>query len=263
MLNLRLFRAPGFCGAVTALGLGTFGLFGSTFVLALFFQFVLGHSALEAGVRELPMAAAAALVSLASPLIVRAAGSKLTVGAGLLILAGGLWLILGSLTTGYAGIAAGLIIAGTGVGLFIPSATASALGVVPPRHAGVGSATSELMLQTGGALGVAVIGSLVTTRYQGNLTRSLAPHHLPAAVVHTARGSVGAALGLSATIGGPLGHLIAQTARSAFTSGMQPGLLAGAASAVAGAAVALAVLPPRTRANHEHAGKSNTSSAHG
>jgi EmrB/QacA subfamily drug resistance transporter len=250
MLNLGFFRERRFSGAVTPLVLGAFGLFGSTFLLALFIQFILGHNALEAGVRELPIAGTAAVVAVASPLIVRVAGAKLTLAAGLLILAGGLWLISAtSLTTGYGGIVAGQIMIGGGTGLVIPSATASVIGVVPRRHAGVGSATNELVLQTGGALGVAVIGSLFSTRYQGNVIRWLAPHHVPAGVLHTARGSVGGALGVSARIGGPLGHLIAQAARSAFVSGMQLGLLAGGAVAVAGAVVALLVLPPRTRAD--------------
>jgi hypothetical protein len=67
--------------------------------------------------------------------------------------------------------------------------------------------------------------------------------------LHTARGSVGAALGASARIGGPLGHLIAPAARSAFVSGVQRRLLAGAAVTVAGAGVALLGLPSRTRAD--------------
>jgi EmrB/QacA subfamily drug resistance transporter len=250
MLNLGFFRERSFCGAVTPLGLGAFGLFGSTFLLALFIQFILGHNALEAGIRELPIAGTAAVVSVTSPLIVRVAGGKLTVAAGLLILAGGLWLISGSsLTSGYGGIVVGQIMIGGGTGLVIPSATASVIGAVPRRHAGVGSATNELVLQTGGALGVAVIGSLFSTRYQGTVTRWLAPRHVPAGVLHTARGSVGGALGASARIGGPLGHLIAQAARSAFAIGMQLGLLAGAASAATAAIVALLVLPPRTRAD--------------
>jgi hypothetical protein len=173
-----------------------------------------------------------------------------TIAAGLLILASGLWLISGSsLPTGYGGIVAGQIMIGSGAGLVIPPATAPVIGAVPRRHAGVRSATNELALQTGGALGVAVIGSLFTARHQGNLTRRVAPHHIPARVLHTARGSVSGALGVSARIGGPLGHLIAQAARSAFVSGMQLGLLASAAVAVAGAVVALLVLPPRTRAD--------------
>ena len=247
MLNLGFFRERRFCGAVTPLGLGTFGLFGSTFLLALFIQFILGHSALEAGVRELPLAGTAAVVSVASPLIVRMAGSKLTITAGLLVLAGGLWLISrASLTTAYGEIMAGQIMIGSGVGLIIPSATGSVIGAVPRRHAGVGSATNELVLQTGGALGLAVIGSLFSTTYQGAVTRRLVSRHVPAAVLHTTRSSVGSGLGASARIGGPLGHLIAQAARLAFVSGMQLGLLTGAAGAVVGAIVAVLVLPPRT-----------------
>ncbi len=244
MLNLGFFRERRFSGAAIPLGLGMFALFGSTLLLALFIQFVLGHNALQAGIRELPIAGTAAVVSVASPLTVRVAGGKLTLAAGLLILAGSLWLISGStVSTGYGGIVVAQVMIGGGAGLVIPSATASVIGAVPRRHAGVGSATNELVLQTGGALGVAVMGSLFSIRYQGTVTRRLALHHVPAGVLRTARGSVGGALGASARVGGPLGHLIAQAARLAFVSGMHLGLLAGAAVAVAGAVVALLVLP--------------------
>jgi MFS transporter, DHA2 family, multidrug resistance protein len=90
---------------------------------------------------------------------------------------------------------------------------------------------------------------LLSTRYQGNVIRSLAPHHVPAGVLNAARGSVGGALGESARIGGPVGRLVATAARWAFASGLQLGVLAGAVVVVAGAVVAAVVLPPRIAAD--------------
>jgi Na+/melibiose symporter-like transporter len=91
MLNLEFFRNRRFSAAVGSVGLVTFGLFGTLFVMTQFLQFGLGHSALQAGVRVLPAAGAIAIVAPLSTLLVRAVGTKLTVGAGLLVVAGGLW----------------------------------------------------------------------------------------------------------------------------------------------------------------------------
>jgi EmrB/QacA subfamily drug resistance transporter len=254
MLNLGFFRDRRFSGAVAPLALGTFGLFGSTFLLSLYIQFVLGHRALQAGLRELPITGAITVVCLICPQIVRVAGYKLTVAAGLVILASGLLLIVrSSPATDYRHIVAGQITIGAGAGLLIPAATASAIGTVPRRHTGVGSATNELALQVGGALGVAIIGGLLSIRYRQTITRQTAAHHLPAALLRTARGSVSGALNASVKVGGPAGHLIAHTARSAFVGGMQLGLMAGAVAAVAAAIVALLVLPfPAPRGPAEH-----------
>ena len=95
MLNLDFFRNRSFSGAVTSVGMVTFGLFGALFVLTQFLQFSLGYSALEAGLRVLPAAASIAVVAPVSAVFVRLAGTKLTVAAGLLIVAAGLWQISG------------------------------------------------------------------------------------------------------------------------------------------------------------------------
>jgi hypothetical protein len=68
---------------------------------------------------------------------------------------------------------------GIGAGLVLPPATASVMGSLPAEHTGVGDATNSTFLQTGGALGVAVIGSLLSNRYQDRLTSALAPYHPP------------------------------------------------------------------------------------
>jgi EmrB/QacA subfamily drug resistance transporter len=253
MLNLEVFRRRQFSAAISSVGLVTFGLFGALFVLTQYLQFDLGYSALQAGVRVLPAAGAIAVVAPLSTLLVRAAGTKLTTAAGLLIVAGGLWQISGAtVTTIYTGTLAGMILLGLGAGLVIPSGTASVMGSLPREHTGVGSATNGAFLQIGGALGVAVIGSLLATRYQGHVTTALAPYHVPQAALSTILGSLGGALGVAGHIGGVLGAALAHLARSAFVSGMDLGLTVGAAVAVAGCLLALALLPSRPAADGDH-----------
>jgi hypothetical protein len=119
------------------------------------------------------------------------------------------------------------------------------MGSLPTEHTGVGSATNGTFLQVGGALGVAVIGSLLATRYQGQMTGALAGHPLPAPAAHLILGSVGGALAVAAHLGGFLGPALAHLARTAFMSGMDLGLRTGAAVAGAGGLLALAVMPSR------------------
>ena len=97
----------------------------------------------------------------------------------------------------------------------------------------------------GGALGVAVIGSLLNTRYQGKMTSGLAPYHIPHDVLQVILGSLGGALIVAGHVGGVLGAELAQLARSAFVSGMDLGLATGACVAAAGCLIALIVLPSR------------------
>jgi EmrB/QacA subfamily drug resistance transporter len=246
MLNVGFFRNRRFSGAVGSVGLVTFGLFGALFVMTQFLQFGLGYSALQAGVRVLPAAGAIAVVAPLSTFLVRLAGTRLTVAAGLLTVAGGLWqLSTASAATTFSGVLPGLILLGVGAGLAIPSATGSVMGSLPAAHTGVGSATNGAFLQIGGALGVAVIGSLLNTRYQDTMTSTLAPYHVPHAVMQAVLGSVGGALEMAARAGGVLGAELGHLARTAFASGMDLGLTAAACVAVAGCLIALLTLPAR------------------
>ena len=246
MLNVSFFRRRRLSAAVSSVGLVMFGLFGALFVLTQYLQFSLGYSALQAGVRVLPAAGAIAVVAPLSTVLVRAIGTKLTVAGGLLVIAAGLWQVsLASAATNYTGVLPGMILLGIGAGLTIPSATESVMGSLPGGHTGVGSATNGAFLQLGGALGVAVIGSLLNTRYQGRISGTLVPYHVPHAVMQTILGSLGGALGVAGRVGGPLGAELAHLARSAFVSGMDLGLATGACVALAGCLIALIALPSR------------------
>jgi EmrB/QacA subfamily drug resistance transporter len=246
MLNVRFFRRRRFSAAVSSVGLVMFGLFGALFVLTQYLQFSLGYSALQAGIRVLPAAGAIAVIAPFSTVLVRVIGTKLTVAAGLLVTAGGLWQVsAASAATAYTGVLPGMILLGVGAGLAIPSATESVMGSLPGGHTGVGSATNGTFLQMGGALGVAVIGSLLNTRYQDRMTSALVPYHVPQSVMQTILGSLGGALGVAGRVGGMLGAELGHLARSAFVSGMDLGLVTGACVAAAGCLIALIALPSR------------------
>ena len=252
MLNIRFFHNRSFSGAVCSVGMVMFGLFGALFVLTQYLQFGLGYTPLEAGIRVMPAAGAIAIVAPLSTLVVRAIGTRLTVAAGLLVIAGGLWQIsMASTATTYTGIVAGMILLGAGAGLTIPSATESVMGSLPSGDTGVGSATNGAFLQVGGALGVAIIGSLLNTRYQGKMTSGLAPYHIPHDVLQAILGSLGGALIVAERVGGILGVELGHLARSAFVSGMDLGLATGACVAAAGCLIALIVLPSRAAHNAE------------
>jgi hypothetical protein len=167
--------------------------------------------------------------------------------AGLALIAAGLWQIsCATVTTTFAGTVLGMVLLGAGAGLAIPTATGSVIGSVPDSDSGVASATSTTAIQIGGALGVAVVGSLLNTRYQDKMTAALAGQHLPHAVMATVNSSLGGALAVAARAGGVAGQLLAHLARTGFVSGMDLGLLAGAVVALAGALLALAWLPARS-----------------
>ncbi|HMD91921.1 MAG TPA: MFS transporter [Trebonia sp.] len=244
MLNPQFFRRPSFSAAVGASGLSMFALAGALFVLTQFLQFNLGYSALQAGVRMLAIAVPLGVTAPVSYVAVRLAGTKLTTAAGLLLIAAGLWQVSGaSVTWTFISILPGTILTGIGAGLVMPAISGSVMGSLPRGDTGVGAGANGVSIQVGGALGVAVVGSLLSTRYQDRMTGALAPYHLPHAVQNTILGSIGGALDVAARVGGTIGHLLAQAARWAFISGADIGLLTAAAVALAGCVLALAALP--------------------
>ncbi|HUA48274.1 MAG TPA: MFS transporter [Solirubrobacteraceae bacterium] len=246
MLSLRFFRRRAFSGAVLSTATMMFALMGMLFVLTQFLQFQLGYSALQAGIRMLPAAGGITVVAPFSAIVVRRLGTKLTVALGLALITGGLWqTAAATVTTGYSGVVVGAVMIGVGTGLVMPACTGSLVGTLPLEHTGIGSATNGSFLNVGGAFGVAILGSIMSTRYQHRLAASAAAHALPAAARHAALGSLGAALQVAERAGGLLGAGLADAARVAFMSGMSLTLEIGACVTLAGVLVALVVLPSR------------------
>ena len=249
MMRVSFFRNRSFSAAILSVSLVMFSLFGAIFELTQWLQFDLGFTALQTGVRILPAAAAIVIVAPLSAPLQRAIGTKLTTAAGLLMVAGGLWQISGAtVATTYGEALLGVVLLGVGAALVIPSVTGAVMGSLPREQAGVGSATNNAFLQLGGALGVAVIGSLLATHYQSALTNFLAAFSLPHATETTMLGSVGGALGVAQHVGGLMGQELSRIACSAFMGGMDLAFFTGAIVALAGALVALVALPSRQAA---------------
>ena len=245
MLKLQLFEDRRFSAAMVGESLGVFALLGALFIQTQFLQFDLGYSPLQAGLRILPIAAVICLVAPLSPVVARAIGVKFTATAGLLAIGGGLYWIaaLSTVTSTYEEVVPGMLLIGLGAGLLLPTATNSVLGSVPKGDSGVGSATNTVALQVGGALGVAVVGSIMSTHYQEQLTTSLAGRHAPAGILQIILSSLGGALAVAERVGGATGAQLAHAARAAFMSGSKVGMAVGAAVALCGAVVTFVALP--------------------
>src|SRR6184192_1457377 len=200
MLDLRLFGNPRFTAASASVAISFFALSGFIFLVTQYFQFLKGYGPLSTGVRLLPVASCVALSSVLGARLAVRIGTKLVVASGLFLMAAFyLWVTTLAASTGYATIAAQMVVLGTGMGLTSAPATEAIMGVVPKAKAGVGSAVNDATRLLGGTLGVALIGSLYASLYASHLTTGL-PARLPAAVTHTAHTSVGAALTVAHTL---------------------------------------------------------------
>jgi len=248
MLKLDFFHDRRFSIALAAECLGVFGLMGALFVQTQFLQFDLGFSPLQAGVRILPIAGMVIVGAGLSPILGHLIGTKFTVGAALIAIAAGLCQISisSALSTTYGEVVPGLLLLGLGAGLLLPTATNSVVGSVPQGDSGIGSATNTVALQVGGALGVAVVGSVMLTRYQNHMMATLAGRHVPTGATQTILGSVGSALTVAKNDGGAIGAWLGRAARTAFMSGSEVSLAVGAVVALVGSFVVLAALPSRT-----------------
>lgn len=261
LVELRLFANRRFSGANVAVALAVFGLFGAGFLLTQYLQFVLGYSPLATGVRTLPVAVSIAVGAPASMAVVRRLGTSAVVAAGLAIVAIALgWLASASVTSGYARVLPASILLGLGLGMTMAPATDSIMGAVQVDASGVGAAMDETTIQVGGALGVAVLGSVFASRYGAAMGRFTAAHRMPAPLAHLVRSSIGAAVTSGHRIGGPLGSAIEAAARGAFVAGMDLAVAAGATVVLGGAVVAAALLPARAGAPDERRRSSRVNS---
>jgi predicted MFS family arabinose efflux permease len=257
MLDLSLFSNPRFTAASASVAISFFALSGFIFLVTQYFQFLKGYGPLSTGVRLLPVASFVAISSILGTKLAVRLGTKLVVATGLFLMAAFyLWVTTAQAGTGYATIAAQMIVLGTGMGLTSAPATEAIMGVVPKAKAGVGSAVNDATRLLGGTLGVAVIGSVYASLYASRLTSAL-PTGLPASVARTAHASIGAALttaGKVASGGHPaLGSAIHNAASAAFFHGFHAADLVSAGIAAAGALMALALLPSHPTVSDEHA----------
>ena len=234
MLDPSLFRrVPFSLGSLTIVSAFAV-MFGMFFLLTQYFQFVQGHSPLAAGVRNLPFALTMVVVSPRSPAVAERLGKRGVIVGGLATQAIGFMILAQhQVDTSYLVTAIGLVLLGVGMALLMPAASEAIVSSLPPSKAGVGSAWNDSTREIGSALGIAVLGTLLSTGYRSGIED--APSELPDDLGEVVSDGIGPALRLAQTAGLP--ELI-DPARQAFVDGMT---LAYWAAAVFGVVVAAAV----------------------
>ncbi len=241
MLDVSLFRHRAFTAASGSVTVAFFALFGFIFLITQYFQFVRGYGTLSTGARILPVALSVGAASVLGANLAGRLGTRTIVVSGLALLgASFLWISQAGVSLPYTTIVLQMVMMGTGLGLTTAPATESILSVLPPAKAGVGSAVNDATRETGGTLGVAIIGSVYTSLYASHLLHSSAAH-LPAGALRLAQSSVGAGYAVAARVPGPLHATVVDSIQSAFMTGLHAGCLVAAGICAIGAAGALAL----------------------
>jgi MFS transporter, DHA2 family, integral membrane protein len=214
MLDLRYFRNPRFTAATTAITLVFFAMFGSYFIFTQYLQFVHGYDPLSAGIRMLPWALAYMLSAMQSAKLIERFGQRLVVSSGLVIAGSGLAIIAvtSSVTASYWWFALGVVVQALGMGITTAPSTGAIMRSLPLHKAGVGSAVNDTTRELGGALGVAVLGSLVASSFRSSMQDAVTG--LPAKATH----SLAEALQQATSVGGARGGVIAGAARESFVT---------------------------------------------
>jgi EmrB/QacA subfamily drug resistance transporter len=269
MLDVRFFKNPRFSAASSGITLLFFALFGSIFLLTQYLQFTLHFSPLEAGIRMLPFAVTMMIVAPLSAVVVGRIGTKITVTLGLTIVTVALVTLTGlNADSSYGSdVVWRFILMGLGMALTMAPATDSVMGSLPLAKAGVGSAVNDTTRQVGGALGVAIIGSVLSSTYGSKISEffttqsAKVPPNLRGqfnSAKDVAHDSLGGAIGvanqlpkrglpLPASVVDQLSSDLTRVANQAFVDGMHAGVLVAALATGIGALVALIWLPARAR----------------
>ncbi|WLQ41017.1 MFS transporter [Streptomyces laculatispora] len=229
MLDMSLLRQRPFLLSALAATLVMFVMAGLMFILPGYLQAVLGNDAFGTGVRMLPMMGGLIVAARAGGPVTARFGARATMSAGLIVLA--FAALLGSRTTvdsGYGFTALWLSVAGLGFGFAVVPAMDAALGTLPADRAGSGSGLLMTVRQTGSALGIALLGSLLAGTYSGRLDTT----GVPAAAADTAGDSVVAAHAVAARLGA---QRLADSADAAYVHGMSLVLLVIGATALVSA----------------------------
>ena len=221
MLDLAFFKNPRFTAASGAITLTFLSLFGVIFLLTQYLQLVLDYSTIEAGAVLLPQAAVIMVAAPLSSIWVQRFGNKVVVAAGLGIVAISMALLTTLDTnTGVLHVIVVTVVLGLGMGNVMAPATDSIMGSLPRAKAGVGSAVNDTTRQVGGAVGVALFGSLLASKYSTAM-RSDLNGVVPQPYLRQASDSIGRAYDVAASgkVGQASGQLVA-SARTSFVTGL-------------------------------------------
>ena len=230
MLDIRYFRKPAFSTGTGGMVLVFLAMYGVMFLVTQYFQLVLGYTPLSAALRLLPIAPIMIVVAPLTPRLSARFGAHRTVAFGMLLIVAGM-LMFHQLTlhTPYLYVAACLIPLVSGIALAMSPMTAAIMSAVPARRAGAGSATNDATRELGAALGVAVLGSVAASKYDGALAHAVTG--LSSSAQRSARASIAGALRVAGTLHGAAAHALTLAAKVAFVDGVHLAAIAGAALA--------------------------------
>jgi EmrB/QacA subfamily drug resistance transporter len=242
-LDVSLFRDRRFSAAVGVVGLVFFGAMGTLFFIAFYLQLVRGYSPLESGLLMVPFAAAQLVFAPRSAAMVRRYGPKVVCAVGMALVAVALagYLLVGVHTPIWV-VAVLFFVMGVGMANVMPPATESIMSTLPREKAGVGSAVSNTIRQVGGALGVAILGSLLAAVYRSNVADGVAG--LPGPAQAAARESISGTYAVAEKLG-PGGGSLISTGNDAFVQAMHWAAAGSVLVTLLGVAVVLAWLPLR------------------
>lgn len=249
MLDIRLFKNPSFSAASGAITLTFLALFGVVFLMTQYLQSVLGYSAIEAGAVLLPMSMVMMVAAPTSTIWVHRWGNKLVVATGMVVLT----ITMLSFTTfepdsSVLHVILLTMLMGLGMGNIMAPATDSIMGSLPRAKAGVGSAVNDTTRQVGGAIGVAVLGSILASIYGNHMTGKLHARGVPNQFVNPLSDSIGKTLAILQTPQAkPFAPTIAPMANDSFVSGLHLASLVAAGVLVLGIVGVLLWLPTRIR----------------
>lgn len=243
MLDMSVFKNPRFSAGSGTITLVFFALFGSLFLMTQYWQLVHGYSPLEAGIRLLPQAATMMIVAPISARLVERVGTKRVVLSGLTLIIVGLSLLSTiQPDTAYVVAISYIVVMAGGMGMTMAPATESVMGSLPKEKAGVGSAINDTTRQVGGAMGVAIIGSAVSSAYAGRISSLTGELGLDATSSSIAQSSLGGAQRVGASLGGS-GVEFITGANQAFVDAMSIGLRVSVGVVAVAAIMAWRFLP--------------------
>ncbi|WP_405556139.1 MFS transporter [Streptomyces sp. NBC_01171] len=245
-LDVTYFRNRVFSAAMAAIALVFFALMGVTFFGVFYTQSVRGYSPLESGLLMLPLAAAQMIFAPRARLLVDRFGNRATTTAGMLLIAATLAAFAGfEADTPIWLLEVVFFLMGTGMAHIMTPTSVVIMQALPREKAGSASALSNTFRQVGGALGIAVLGSVLATSYRNGIEDKLGA--LPPGLRDTAGESIEATLGIAEKLG-PRGHALVTPAYDAFLHAMHVTALWGTGVALIGAAVVAVFLPGRPSA---------------
>jgi DHA2 family multidrug resistance protein-like MFS transporter len=221
MIDVSLFRIGSFRTALAVNFLAVFISVGYFLFLAQYLQLIVGLSPLQSGLWSLPSAAGFIVGSQLGPRIVRRVRPAVVIASGLALTAVGLGLLtqVGG-TDGLWVIVTSSVIISLGLGPVFGLTTELIVGTAPPEKAGAASGISETAAELGGALGIAILGSIGVAIYRGQLATAL-PADLPAAAADAARDTLGGAVVVAGTLPPAQGAAVFDAAANAFVTGLR------------------------------------------